>query len=380
MDAFFNALPKLTELNTVLIDENYQKVPDDWFVVAADVRGSTDAIEQGRYRDVNFIGAAVITAFMTHVSPDLPYCFGGDGATLLIKEEMLEASERVLKSLCFWSESSFNLELHAGVIPISELRSRGAEVEVAIYKSADRFSQVMFKGGGLTLAEKLIKEDSLLRVIPAPLMQQTEIFAGLSCRWRPVRASKGVTLCMLIAPPIKDSSVLSTFVQELESILGGSVKLSNPISMEAARYNSFASNMRRQIKVSGGCLNKHFIANMFELLITLFAFNLGLFRLFPALKNYISKLPQHCDFQKYDDTLRLVLDCSPQQSEKIINILESHALNGAIAYGVHASDAAQMTCYVESISDGGHLHFVDGSDGGYALAAKMLKQQLTETE
>ena len=376
MDSFYNSLPKHTDLNTVLIDANYQKVPDDWLVVVADVRGSTAAIEQGRYRDVNFIGAAAITTFLSQVSSDLPYCFGGDGACLLIKREMLEASERILKSLCYWSKNSFDLELHAGIIPISELRSLGAEVEIAMYQSDDCFGQVMFKGGGLTLAEKLIKEDAHLRVIPEPIMQQAEVFSGLTCRWRPVPASNGVTLSLLINPLVKGSSVLTTIVDELEHILGGDISLSNPISMDTARYNSFISNLRRQINVSGLSFNRKFAAEMFELLITAFVFNLGLFRLFPVLNNYVNKLPQHCDFQKYDDTLRLVLDCTPQQSEKIINLLESRTVNNEIVYGVNSSDAAQMTCYVESISDGGHLHFVDGDGGGYALASKMLKEQL----
>jgi hypothetical protein len=29
---------------------------------------------------------------------------------------------------------------------------------------------------------------------------------------------------------------------------------------------------------------------------------------------------------------------------------------------------------VPSIAEGNHVHFVDGASGGYALAAKMLKQ------
>jgi hypothetical protein len=35
-----------------------------------------------------------------------------------------------------------------------------------------------------------------------------------------------------------------------------------------------------------------------------------------------------------------------------------------------------MTCYVQNLSDTAHIHFVDGGDGGYAMAAKQLKQQL----
>lgn len=35
-----------------------------------------------------------------------------------------------------------------------------------------------------------------------------------------------------------------------------------------------------------------------------------------------------------------------------------------------------MTCYVESLGNGEHLHFIDGSNGGYALASIHLKQQM----
>jgi hypothetical protein len=36
-----------------------------------------------------------------------------------------------------------------------------------------------------------------------------------------------------------------------------------------------------------------------------------------------------------------------------------------------------MTCFVRAYR-GNHVHFVDGSDGGYALAARALKAQLAE--
>ena len=39
------------------------------------------------------------------------------------------------------------------------------------------------------------------------------------------------------------------------------------------------------------------------------------------------------------------------------------------------SREALITCLVESHA-GRHLHFVDGSEGGYALAARQLKAQL----
>lgn len=42
---------------------------------------------------------------------------------------------------------------------------------------------------------------------------------------------------------------------------------------------------------------------------------------------------------------------------------------------MHKSREALVTCIVRSFT-GNHMHFVDGSDGGYALAARGLKAQL----
>ena len=35
-----------------------------------------------------------------------------------------------------------------------------------------------------------------------------------------------------------------------------------------------------------------------------------------------------------------------------------------------------MTCFVDSTQQGEHLHFIDGGDGGLAVAAKQLKSQI----
>jgi hypothetical protein len=46
-----------------------------------------------------------------------------------------------------------------------------------------------------------------------------------------------------------------------------------------------------------------------------------------------------------------------------------------LVYGLHVSKHALMTCLVFD-RFGKQVHFVDGSGGGYALAAKQMKEQL----
>jgi len=98
--------------------------------------------------------------------------------------------------------------------------------------------------------------------------------------------------------------------------------------------------------------------------------------LFFDAKHYAGAMADHSDFRKFDDVLRFVLDCSLEQIETIKKCLEGLRAEAGICYGTHESDTALMTCFVYDASDGGHIHFIDGGDGGYAMAAKPFKAQL----
>jgi len=54
-------------------------------------------------------------------------------------------------------------------------------------------------------------------------------------------------------------------------------------------------------------------------------------------------------------------------------MLTERAERGEIVYGLHRADSALMTCLVFSLEKAEHIHFVDGSDGGFTSAAKNLK-------
>ena len=59
---FYSGLKILTDFADVGSLENYAALPDDWHVAMCDVRNSTAAVEAGRYKNVNTVGAAAITA------------------------------------------------------------------------------------------------------------------------------------------------------------------------------------------------------------------------------------------------------------------------------------------------------------------------------
>src|SRR5512140_1532153 len=76
---FYAQLPLLTEFEDVGRQESYTPLPDDWHVVMCDVRNSTGAVEAGCYKNVNTLGAAVITAVLNAAGDtDIPFMFEGD--------------------------------------------------------------------------------------------------------------------------------------------------------------------------------------------------------------------------------------------------------------------------------------------------------------
>jgi len=83
--------------------------------------------------------------------------------------------------------------------------------------------------------------------------------------------------------------------------------------------------------------------------------------------------------QKFYDTLRMTIDSRPEQRKRLVEYLGLKKNSGTIFYGIQISDSALMTCMVFDRKDH-HLHFVDGASGGYALAAKQMKSQISESE
>ena len=75
---FYAGLEPFSDFAQLADPARYVPAPDDWLVVLADIKGSTEAARAGRYKDVNLVGAACITATL-NATPglDLPYAFGG---------------------------------------------------------------------------------------------------------------------------------------------------------------------------------------------------------------------------------------------------------------------------------------------------------------
>ncbi len=94
-------------------------------------------------------------------------------------------------------------------------------------------------------------------------------------------------------------------------------------------------------------------------------------------KKYAEDVVANTDFQKFDDTLRMVLDSDKAQVDRLHAYLELEHEKGNLFYGISASDSAMLTCLIFE-RDENHIHFVDGQAGGYTMAAKDMKQQMIQ--
>ena len=95
---FYRDLPVLESFAQAIETTRHAPVPGDWWIVVADVIGSTKAIEAGAYKKVNTVGVACIAAVVNvDRSVEMPFVFGGDGATFAVPDGLRERAIAALR-------------------------------------------------------------------------------------------------------------------------------------------------------------------------------------------------------------------------------------------------------------------------------------------
>ena len=376
---FYGGLEPFTDFAEVADPRHYVAAPDEWIVVMADVEGSTAAARAGRYKEVNLIGAACIAATLNVTRGlELPYSFGGDGATALIPPAVREVVADALRRTRRLAAASFGLELRVGMVPTAELLRRGRRVLVAKYQLSPGNHLAMFTGGGIELAERLIKGAAGFglaeRDDPAP-----PDLEGLSCRWEPCRSLHGQMLTLLVRPLEADGLDLQrAIVRRLGEILGGDAAAVRPVQPANLSFTWPPARLGAEAALTRGRRPRwrRRLYLLLESFVQLIA-ERGAIRIGPYdPPRYHEELRRNSDHRKLADALHMVLDCSAAEVAAIEAYLEGLHEEGRVVYGTHKASSAMMTCLVFSLEESRHVHFIDGADGGYALAALQLKAQL----
>jgi hypothetical protein len=373
-DKFYSAVPVFRGFGRLMDPALYVPLPDDWSVGVADIVESTKAIAQARYKAVNMAGAAVIAAVTNALEGrEFPFVFGGDGASFAVAPDDLERAHEALAATARWVRDDLDLVMRVALVPLSAIRAAGFDVRVARFGPSPHLSYAMFSGGGLGFAEAAMKRGEFA-VPAAPPGTQPDL-SGLSCRFEEIPARHGLILAVLVLPaPGAEPSAYRRLIEEIVNLVERSPDAGRPVPLGGPPLRWPPAGVEFEARAQrGGSL---FRRRMGVLAYTLFAFVLIRFGIkaggfVPA--RYLQQVVENSDFRKYDDGLRMVLDCTADLEQTLKARLAAAASAGVVRYGMHRQDAAMMTCFTPSVLRADHVHFIDGARGGYASAATALK-------
>lgn len=383
-ERFYASLPELTEFTEVTQFDRYAVAPSSSLVVLTDVVGSTRAIELGRYKDVNAIGVASIVAVCNAMRDvDLPFIFGGDGATLLVPGSRRAAAERALRGVRALAESSFGLGLRASIVPLADLEAEGYVARVARFRASEHSRLAMFSGSAWSEAERWFKDPRIgHRYAVSADGDGAADFDGFECRWQPMRSQRGHTVSLIVrALDASESGRADTYARVLtgfEQLVDG--EACHPVKVRAMKLNGLFGDFSVEARVRAGLEGAEAVDAAAQRAKRQSLIGRALMATGTTGGDfdgaaYRREFVENCDFRKFDEALRMVVDLDAGELSRLEAFLAREHREGRIAYGMHDAEAALVTCLGRSYS-GDHVHFVDGGDGGYALAAKKLKAQL----
>ncbi len=378
---FFERIAPMPDIGYLDRPEYYVDVPSDWIIAITDVSGSTKAIQEGKYKEVNTCGAAIIAALLNVMDGhDIPFVFGGDGATILLPPAKREAAQNALLQTKNIAKDAYGLSLRIGIIPVSDVLTETSSVKVGRVFMSENFCQPVFFGGGLAKADVLLKDPEsshLYQIADIPNPQAD--YSGYECRWSKHPAANGNVYSVLVQAIASDVSthgeIYSTALDGIYEIFGD-MQSRHPIAVERMRVATGVKDFTCEVafRTPGGGLLE---------VMKLFGWSIGGFLLWKFVKKiwepYRATVHAATDHEKFDDTLRMTISGSNKQKELLIQYLEEMRRRGKIAYGIHEAPRSLMTCIVYE-RFGRQVHFVDADNGGYALAAKQMKEMLKQSQ
>lgn len=369
--------PLKLPIHEVFQPQHFTDLPRDWHVVISDVKNSTRAVSAGQHNDVNLAAAGSLIAALNIAKEkglEVPFFFGGDGGTLIVPTDILNEVVTALSLHNENTKTNLGLELHLGSVAIENIISAGHSIKIAKVQLGNSFPKSILIGDGLHYAEGLIKAGS------NDFIPHTEELNmnGLECRWdriKPPTEEKEI-VCYLIEAlqPEKQIEVFKAVLMKIEAIYGD-LENRNPLSLERLKLLMSFQKIKKEMLVKYGkwksnYLTVTFIQTFLAKLFFKFDWKLQDFK----GRAYLTQVILNADTLTIDGRINTIISGTMDKRLLFINYLKGEQEAGNLIYGHHISRESIMTCYIENRASK-HIHFVDGSDGGYTEAAKELKMK-----
>lgn len=356
--------------------EKFSELPEDWHILVADIRNSTQAVQNGDHNHVNLVATGCVIAILNLAEANnvaVPFFFGGDGASFLIPEIIREKSLSALEKHNRNTRKNFGFSLAIGSISVSEIYQKNIGLKIARVKSNEALNIPVVLGNGLQYAEEKIKNEEFSQNIilnEAPLNLN-----GMECKWDKIQPpnedQEVISLIIAGCEEADFSRVYSKVMAKIDKIYG-SIGSRKPISVKRLKLKAGLQRIKDEMMTKLGrwsfpaFLKSFMIANFGELYL----------RNTTAGNSYLQKLVELSDNLTLDGRINTVITGNRKQRKKLISYLDKLEKLKLIKYGYHVSGESIMSCYVKDMSTDEHIHFVDGGDGGYTKAANFLKSKL----
>jgi len=280
----------------------------------------------------------------------------------------------------------FGLALRVGAVPVADLRSMGEDVGIRKYELSPGNFLAMFSGGGVERSDALLKSaapDNPYALQKRPGIGKPDL-QGLSCRWQPLDPKNGRMMNLMIQgrsdDPAAESKLLGEVLGAIADILGHDLTSAAPANESSMTFKWPPAGLKLEARATAGGRGtwKRYLALLASSLIQFWCERFdGRAGGYDA-PVYRQEVRSNTDFRKYDGVLRAVLDVTDDQAMRIERYLESAYRAGRLVYGLHTAPSALMTCLVFSLERSEHVHLIDGSDGGFAMAATGFKSRLRD--
>lgn len=353
----------------------FQEVPDDWCVVITDIKNSTAAVQAGQHQLVNLVATGSIISAINMAKNkgiQIPFFFGGDGATILVPNEL---KEDVLQALTEHKENTlanFKMDLRVGCLDVSELYKQGKELKICKVALEKGFDIPLVLGEGLRFAEDIIKADSFQANLPAVSRPVLDL-EGMECRWDKIEPpEKRLEVVCLLIDALEESTQRVVFQKVMTKIeeIYGPLPMRRPLSVQQLHLKVSWERIADEAKVKFG--HRAYFYVLLNWMLT------GLGRIYFALysrgREYLQELVEWSDTLVIDGRINTVISGTAQQRAELLEVLDELEKKEELLYGYYISPETIMSCYVRR-KEKQHIHFVDGSEGGYTKAAGVLKEK-----
>lgn len=374
---FYTELKKFNKPLVAILEKesDFTEVPHTWYVVVVDIQNSTQAVVDGNHHQVNLTATGSIISVLNTVRKfkqniEIPYFFGGDGATFLLPENLLDKIIAVLDNYSVHIKRKTNLILRVGHVSVKNLISKECRLKIAKHQLTERLTIPIIIGNGLHKAEEIIKSNFVVSNI-SHFNKNLLNLEGMECRWEEVnpKQNQAKVVCLLLEATVEESQreIYRAILMKMDAVFGTFTER-QPIKSERLKLDASLYKIWEEMRVSLADKNWfYFIKNWIKTNIGRMYFSLS-----KSGKQYLKQVGQLSHSFMLDGMINTIFTAEQDKIDVFTDYLDQLESEHKIVYGIHVTHASVMSCYVLDRKTS-HSHFVDGTEGGYTSAAKMLK-------